>query len=223
MDFRLNFPLLCRYNVGCNHFGKRGVSGGGRGEKKIQWKPNEAKWNMMVWYSKQSNGINAWLVRHHTSTMRMKKLMISLFNNSEKLVRILLKFSQQIVEDYEFVLAKFCWERPCRSTKICHLSQNKGWIFGRILCLCTKCDRSVACRNVDVILSCIRSLRANSTRQTAVDYELSLIYLTFEKDYGETDWYNPEQKEKYMYSIGCNLVKAFLSIENCKSMTINSV
>ena len=36
-----------------------------------------------------------------------KTLMISLFNNSEKLVQILLKFNQQIAEGYEFVLAKF--------------------------------------------------------------------------------------------------------------------
>ena len=40
-------------------------------------------------------------------TMWMKKNLISLFNNSEKRVQILLKFSQQIVEGYEFVLAKF--------------------------------------------------------------------------------------------------------------------
>ena len=39
--------------------------------------------------------------------MWMKKIMIFLFNNSKKLVQILLKFSQQIVEDYEFVVAKF--------------------------------------------------------------------------------------------------------------------
>ena len=32
---------------------------------------------------------------------------ISLSNNSKKLVQILIKFSQQIVERYEFVLAKF--------------------------------------------------------------------------------------------------------------------
>ena len=37
-----------------------------------------------------------------------KTLMISLCNNSEKLVQILLEFSQQIIEDYEFVLIKFC-------------------------------------------------------------------------------------------------------------------
>ena len=36
-----------------------------------------------------------------------KTPLISLFNNSEKRVQILLKFSQQIVEGYEFVLAKF--------------------------------------------------------------------------------------------------------------------
>ena len=35
-------------------------------------------------------------------------LTISLFNNSQKLnIQILLKFSQQIVEGYKFVLAKF--------------------------------------------------------------------------------------------------------------------
>ena len=55
--------------------------------------------------------------------MWMKKLMISLFNNSEKLVQILLvqillEFSQQIVEGYGFVLAKFRWKRPFQSTKI---------------------------------------------------------------------------------------------------------
>ena len=32
---------------------------------------------------------------------------ISLSNNSKKLVQILIKFIQQIVERYEFVLAKF--------------------------------------------------------------------------------------------------------------------
>ena len=43
--------------------------------------------------------------------MRMKNKKtptISLFNNYEKLVQILLEFSQQIVEGYESVLAKFC-------------------------------------------------------------------------------------------------------------------
>ena len=35
--------------------------------------------------------------------MWMKKL-ISLFNNSEKLVQIILEFSEQIVEGYEFVI-----------------------------------------------------------------------------------------------------------------------
>ena len=61
--------------------------------------------------------------------MWMKKLLtISLFNNSEKLtVQIHLEFSQQIVEGYEFVLAKFRWKRPFQSTKICDLSQIKGW------------------------------------------------------------------------------------------------
>ena len=36
-----------------------------------------------------------------------KPLTVSLFNNSEKLVQILLEFSQQIVKGYEFVLAIF--------------------------------------------------------------------------------------------------------------------
>ena len=51
---------------------------------------------------------------------------ISLFNNSEKLVQILLEFNQQIVEGYEFVLAKFRWKRPFQSTQICDSSPNKG-------------------------------------------------------------------------------------------------
>ena len=37
-----------------------------------------------------------------------KTQTISLFNNSEKHVQILLKFSQQIVEGYKFILEKFC-------------------------------------------------------------------------------------------------------------------
>ena len=41
-----------------------------------------------------------------------KKNLQFLSNNSEKLVQILLEFSQQIVEGYEFVLVKFCWKRP---------------------------------------------------------------------------------------------------------------
>ena len=60
-------------------------------------------------------------------TMWMNKLTISLLNNSEKLVQILLEFSQQIVEGYEFALAKFHWNRPFQTTKLCDLSQNKGW------------------------------------------------------------------------------------------------
>ena len=36
-----------------------------------------------------------------------KTLMISLCNNSKKFVQILLKFSQQIVEGFKFVLVKF--------------------------------------------------------------------------------------------------------------------
>ena len=58
-----------------------------------------------------------------------KTLMISLFNYTEKLVQILLEFSQQIVEGYEFVLAEFRWKRPLQSTQICDLIQNKGWTF----------------------------------------------------------------------------------------------
>ena len=38
--------------------------------------------------------------------------MISLFNNSKKLVQILLEFSQQIVEGYECVLTKFAEKDP---------------------------------------------------------------------------------------------------------------
>ena len=38
-------------------------------------------------------------------------LTISIFNTSEKLVQILLEFSQQIVEGYEFVLAKFRYKK----------------------------------------------------------------------------------------------------------------
>ena len=60
--------------------------------------------------------------------MWMKRLLtISLFNNSEKLVQILLEFSQHIVESYEFVLAKFHWKRPFQSTQIMWKS------FSRIL------------------------------------------------------------------------------------------
>ena len=43
----------------------------------------------------------------------MKKLlMISLFNNSKKLVQILLKFSQQKVEGYKFVGKVFAFSQP---------------------------------------------------------------------------------------------------------------
>ena len=41
------------------------------------------------------------------NTLDDKTPMISLLNNSEKLVQILLDFSQQIVQGYEFVLTKF--------------------------------------------------------------------------------------------------------------------
>ena len=40
-------------------------------------------------------------------TMWIKNSNDSVFKNSEKLVQILLEFGQQIVEGYEFVLAKF--------------------------------------------------------------------------------------------------------------------
>ena len=39
--------------------------------------------------------------------MEKKPPTISIFNNSQKIVRILPKFSQQKVEGYKFVLAKF--------------------------------------------------------------------------------------------------------------------
>ena len=42
---------------------------------------------------------------------------ISLFNNSEKPVQILLEFIQQIAEGYEFVSAKFRWKRPFSQPK----------------------------------------------------------------------------------------------------------
>ena len=63
----------------------------------------------------------------HSILCGWKTLTIYLFNNSEKLVQILLEFSQQIymyvglvfegfhqqiVQGYEFVLAKFRWKRP---------------------------------------------------------------------------------------------------------------
>ena len=56
-----------------------------------------------------------------------KALTISLFNNSEKLVQILLEFIQQIVEGDKFVWAKLRSKRPFQSTQICDLSQSKGW------------------------------------------------------------------------------------------------
>ena len=81
----------------------------------------------------------------------MKKLMISLFNNSEKLAQILLEFSQQIVEGYEFVLAKFHWKRPVRSTNNCNLSQNKGWFFVLlyiVFYVCVQRVIEVSCENI---------------------------------------------------------------------------
>ena len=42
---------------------------------------------------------------------------ISLFNNSMKLVEILLQFNQWVVEGYEFVFAKFLWKVPFSQPK----------------------------------------------------------------------------------------------------------
>ena len=70
----------------------------------------------------------------------MKKMMISLFNNSEILVQIPLEFSRQIVEGWQFH-----YKRPFQLTKICDLNQ----LFGCVLRLCTKCDRSIVCKNLD--------------------------------------------------------------------------
>ena len=55
-----------------------------------------------------------------------KLVMISLFNNSEKLVQILLEFSQQIVEGYN-LFGKVSLKKILSVKKICDLSQNKGW------------------------------------------------------------------------------------------------
>ena len=81
-----------------------------------------------------------------------KTLTICFFNKSdEKLLQILLEYSQQIVESYAFVLAKLWWKRPFQSTQICNFSQNKDWTFWQyVLHLCTKCDRSIVCKNIDV-------------------------------------------------------------------------
>ena len=54
-------------------------------------------------FSLESNKQN-----QHTYYVDEKTLMISLFDNSEKLGQILFEFSQQIVEGYEFVLANVC-------------------------------------------------------------------------------------------------------------------
>ena len=83
-----------------------------------------------------------------------KTQTISLFNNSEKLVLILLEFSQQIVEGYEFVLAKFSWKRPFQSTKI------RVELLGRILRLCTKCDESIVYKNFDITVAHCGAWRA---------------------------------------------------------------
>ena len=47
----------------------------------------------------------------------MDEKTLSLFDNSDKLVQILLEFSQQIVDGYEFVLAKFRWKDPFSQLK----------------------------------------------------------------------------------------------------------
>ena len=79
--------------------------------------------------------------------MWMKKLTISLFNNSEKLVQILLKFSQQIVEGYEFVLAKFTEKDPFSQPKSVILAKIRVEPLGRIL-LCVQNVIEVSCANI---------------------------------------------------------------------------
>ena len=78
---------------------------------------------------------------------RIKTLTIYLWNKSDKLVQILLHFSQQMVEGYELVLAKLRREWPIKSIKM------RFELSGDILRLCTKSDRSVACRNLDVTVA----------------------------------------------------------------------
>ena len=63
-------------------------------------KRQKVEWNL--WPSKYLSHFSRFI--YHVDE---KTLTISLFNNFEKLVQILLEFSQQIVEGYEFVLAKF--------------------------------------------------------------------------------------------------------------------
>ena len=83
-----------------------------------------------------------------------KLLTISLFNNSKKLVQILLKFSQQITEGYEFVLAKFCWKRSFQSTNIFDLSQNKGWSFLAVFYVYVQNAIEVSCANFLDVTDC---------------------------------------------------------------------
>ena len=102
------------------------------------------------------------LEKLHSYCIWVKK--ISLFNNSEKLVQILLEFSHQIVEGYKFVLAKFRWKRPFQSTKSQlnqnkNLNQDKGWTYWPYFTLCTKCDRSM-CKNLDLLLLTVGAWRA---------------------------------------------------------------
>ena len=99
--------------------------------------------------------------------MDEKTQTTSLFNNSEKLVQILLEFSQHIVEHYEFVVAKFHWKRPFQSTQICNLSQTKGnhLTFWPYFTLCTKCDRSILCKIFRRHCFSLRSLKSVSSEQ----------------------------------------------------------
>ena len=63
---------------------------------------------------------------------------ISLFNNSEKLVQILLEFGQQTVK-----VTSLCWQSFAEKNffqKICD-KKIRFELFGRILRLCTKYDR----------------------------------------------------------------------------------
>ena len=96
------------------------------------------------------------------NTMWMKTLTISLFNNSKKLVQILLDFSQQMVEDYELVLAKFWWKEPSIQPKSATYAKIRVTIelFGLILRLCTKCNRSVVCKKLELTVAHCRAWRA---------------------------------------------------------------
>ena len=75
-------------------------------------------------------------------------LTISLFNNSEKLVQILLEFRRQIVEGKEFVLAKFCWKRPLSVNQNLWFKPLKGWKFLAIFYICVQNAREVSCAKI---------------------------------------------------------------------------